>query len=312
MAIVSSKKKPQRRVRPAWILGGLVVIVLCAVISIVSRGTKEAAPAEEPGKVAVEAQPVVLPPPIAPLATEPDEPPPDEPPEPEAEQPQEKTAKPKRPVSKKQEELQKNYVYPTPGQARLDSGHIITFKPPEEGHVVRFFKEGKFYWCYPDGTFEAMERKPIFDDPFEEQLVGLSTPGATFVPSVLLNHSEEELREMLSREVVISEDDSEDVVQKKMAVAEMKKILYDYLQEGGTYQDFIREMHQYSQEERSLKAKGMAKVYDLIDNGDLDAARDFVETYNEILGENNFNPLSLPRKVAAQLYGDGGAAKSAH
>ena len=43
-----------------------------------------------------------------------------------------------------------------------------------------------------------------------------------------------------------------------------------------------------------------------------DARGYFVETYNEILGENNFNPLSLPKKVAAQLYGDGGAAKSAH
>lgn len=304
MAIVSSRKKTQRRVRPAWILGGLVFIVLCAGLFIVLRGAKKAAPVAEPQKIAVETRPVVQPLPTAPLATEPKGPMPGKTPEPEAAQPQEKPARPKRPISMKQEELQKNYVYPTPGQARLDSGYIMTFKPPEEGHVVRFFKEGKFYWCYPDGTFEAMERKPIFDDPFEEQLVGLATPGATFVPSVLLNHSEDELQEMLAREVVVNEDDSEDVIRKKEAVAEMKKILSDYLQEGGAYSDFIREMHEYSREERRLRSNGMSKVYDLMDRGDLDATRDFIETYNAILEENNFSPLKLPRSVEARLYGE--------
>lgn len=224
-----------------------------------------------------------------------------EPAKPEPETPSERPA---RPLSRSQAELQKNYVYPTPGQARLDSGYILTFKPPEEGHAVRFFKEGKFYWCYADGTFEAVERKPVFDDPFEEQLVGLATPGATFVPSVLLNHSEEELREMLSRPVVINEDDSEEIAHKKETVAEMKKILSDYLQEGGAYSDFIREMHEYSKEERRLRSNGVAKAYELVERGDLEAAREFVESYNAILGENNFNPLKLPKRLEAQLYGD--------
>ena len=60
-------------------------------------------------------------------------------------------------ISKEQETLQANYRYPTPGQARLPDGYIVTFKPPKEGHTVKFMIDREKYIFNPDGTFEHSE-----------------------------------------------------------------------------------------------------------------------------------------------------------
>lgn len=196
--------------------------------------------------------------------------------------------------SAEQRRLQAAYVYPTPGQARLDDGKILTFSPPAPGHSVKFRSNGKEYECFNDGTFKVTERRRVFEDPFEEQLIALATPGATFVPFVLLNHTEEELKSMLERQIVINEDDPEDVREKKELVASMKSMIMDYLEQGGDYVDFIERMQQYSVEERNLRTKGMMKIHDLVDDGDVNGAKAFLKTYNEILDEQGFAPLDLP------------------
>ena len=205
--------------------------------------------------------------------------------------------------SKEQEMLQANYRYPTPGQARLPDGYIVTFKVPEEGHTVKFMVDHDKYICHPDGTFEIIARKPVFEDKFEEEIISLAQPGATFFPHVLLNHTEAELKAMLAREVVINPDDDDDVKEKKMAVAEMKKMISDYLADGGDYANFVMEMHKYSKEERKLRVKGLSKLSDLLDDGRVEDARAFLVSYNAILDENGFAPLRLSKKVKAQLEG---------
>lgn len=204
-------------------------------------------------------------------------------------------------VSEEQKKLQVNYKYPTPGQARLPDGYIVTFKPPEEGQTVKFMIDHEKYVCYPDGTFEIIGHKPIFDDKFEEQLINLAMPGATFLPHTLLNHTVEELQAMLTREIIINPDDSDEVKEKKEAVVAIKQILSDYLADGGDYEYFIMEMFKYSKEERKLRIKGLTRLQDLIDDGQIDEARNFLKIYNNILEDNGFSALRLSKKVKAKL-----------
>lgn len=203
----------------------------------------------------------------------------------------------KKPISKEQERLRANYVYPTPGQAKLPDGFIVTFKVPEEGHTVKFVVDHDRYVCNPDGTYEIIKYTPIFEDKFEEQMINFAMPGGTFIPFVLLNHTEEELKSMLDREVVINPDDSDDVKEKKQAVAEMKVMIKEYLADGGNFVDFVNEMHKYSKEERKLRTKGLSRVEDLVERGEIDAARAFIKQYNEVLDENNFPPMRLPKRI---------------
>ena len=203
-----------------------------------------------------------------------------------------------------QERLRAEYVYPTPGQALTDGGKVVTFHPPPEGGKVTFMADGKTYECYHDGTYKIIEKKPVFEERFEEQLVALATPGATFLPAVLLDHTEEELRQMLARKVVIYDDDPEDVVQKKEAVAEMKKVLSDFLEQGGDYIEFVQEMHKSSLEERNLYRLGLDRLYDIAEGeGGAEEARRFLATYNELLDERGFSPLPLPAKMKKLLEG---------
>lgn len=214
-------------------------------------------------------------------------------------------AKPRKAASAdpEQERLQASYVYPTPGQAKIEgSGKILTFNVPPEGGHVTFIAEGKRYECYHDGTYKIIERRPVFEDPFEEQLIGLAMPGGAFAPGVLLNHTEEELKAMLARDVVINADDADDVVEKKEAVAAMKQIIRDYIDQGGDYIDFIEGMRKISDEERGLFTLGIGKIEDIIeDEKDIAKARRFLGEYNEILAERGFNELRLPKRLKAVL-----------
>ncbi len=204
-------------------------------------------------------------------------------------------------LSPEQAKLQAEYKYPTPGQAQLPDGTVLTFKVPAEGRSVKFFAQGARYECFPDGTVKVTERRRIFEDPFEEQLIGLATPGATFLPGVLLNHSEEELKAMLAREVVINDDDPDDVREKKAVVAEMKKALSEYIADGGDYVTFISEMQKVSAEEKKLRTKGVSRLYEILDADGPGKALEFLGAYNEILAESGFAPLALPKKLRDRL-----------
>ncbi len=197
-----------------------------------------------------------------------------------------------------------DFVYPTPGQALLRSGRILTYKPPKEGESVTIYDSGLFYTCYADGTYDVKEPKPVFDNMFDEQLISVAMPGKTFLPGVLLNHTEEELIAMLGREVVISPDDPPDIVDKKEAVAALKKFLIDYLNGGGSYEDFIEEMSNYSRTEWRLHVDGINKIYEFIENGKPEEAAIFVEKYNAILSEQEFSPLRLPADIDKVLLSD--------
>ncbi len=192
-----------------------------------------------------------------------------------------------------------------PGYLMLPSGRILTFKPPAEGDTVRVHSFGRVYECDSEGNFTDITAPPVFDNRFENEMVALSMPGGVFFPSAILNHTPEELDEMLHKEVVINPDDDEKTRHKKEAVAAMKKQILAYLEDGGDFIEFVQRMQQYSKEERRLRGNGMNKLEDLMEAGDLKQARRFLKEYNQILDENYFAPLYLSKKWKEQLYPDG-------
>ena len=106
---------------------------------------------------------------------------------------------------------------------------------------------------------------------------------------------------MLNRKIIINPDDRDEVKEKKEAVVAMKQILSDYLADGGDYEYFIMEMFKYSKEERKLRIKGLTRLQDLIDDGRIDEALNFLKIYNDILEDNGFSALRLSKKVKAKL-----------
>lgn len=189
----------------------------------------------------------------------------------------------------------------SPGQMALPDGRILTFRPPAEGTMVKVHSFGKTFECDSEGGWREITKKPIFDNPIENQLVSLAIPGGVFVPAAILGNSPEELDDILHRDVVINPDDDESTVEKKEAVAALKRQILEYMDEGGTFEGFVEEMRSYSKEEKKLRNSGMNRLEDIMESGDIDEARDFLQVYNGILEEQGFAPLRLPKKWREQL-----------
>ena len=188
-----------------------------------------------------------------------------------------------------------------PGTMQLPSGKVLTFPPPKEGEFRIVHSHGKMYKCDSEGNWEDVTPKPIFDNSFEECLVGLSVDGGSFIPGMLMGLDEDSVRKMLEKQIVINEDDGEDVVAKKEAVAQMKAVILDYMDGGGKFDDFVMEMYQFSAQERTLKGKGLKRLSELIREGNIDAARAYRDTYDEVLSKQGFSPLKLPKGLREAL-----------
>jgi hypothetical protein len=199
---------------------------------------------------------------------------------------------------------QTNEYVKKPGQMKLPNGRVLTFKPPEEGHTTKVISNGHIYECDSEGNYKEVTPPPIFDNRFENQLVGLSLSDGTFMPGMLKNHSEEEIMAMLKKQVVINEDDSDEVKTKKEAVAEMKGIILDYIAQGGTFDQFVDEMHSFAREERRLKSKAYKRILADIKEGKIEEARKFREEYDSILEKNGYSKLTIPRILAEELDKD--------
>lgn len=188
-----------------------------------------------------------------------------------------------------------------PGQMMLPSGKILTFKPPVPGSFRIIHSKGKQYKCDSEGNWEDITPKPIFDNFFEENLIGLSVEGGTFIPGMLMGYDEEDVISMLKRPVEIKEGDDETVVAKKEAVAEMKTIILDYIQQGGTFDQFVTEMRAFTVYERNIKGQALKKVTSLYNDGKIDEAKAFLQTFDGILSQEGFLPLRLPPKMRASF-----------
>ena len=193
-----------------------------------------------------------------------------------------------------------NYVKMA-GRMMLPDGRILTFPPPPPGTTRTVNADGKIYECDSEGNWEDITPPPVFDNAFEEQLIGLAMPDAHFIPGLLLNFDEGEVSKLLEKPVVINDDDSEDVKVKKQAVAEMKEVMREYIASGGTYLQFVTEMGEYSEQERMLKRKGISHINRLIRAGKTDEAKLYLAEINEVLEANEFSAIQLPRRLAEAL-----------
>ncbi len=194
-----------------------------------------------------------------------------------------------------------NAYVKTPGQMMLPDGRILTFEPPKAGSTKQVIAEGKIYECDAEGNFKDITPPSAFDNPFENMLVGLSVADGNFIPGLLQGYDQEAVLAMLKKEVVINDDDCEDIKMKKQAVAEMKQIILEYIDRGGTFDQFVSEMAEYAQQERILKRKGIHRILTLIREGKVEEAKRFKAEIDSLLVEQEFSALRLPKPIQEAL-----------
>lgn len=188
-----------------------------------------------------------------------------------------------------------------PGQMMLPDGRILTFKPPEKGMTKKVFVSGLVYECDSEGNFKDITPPEAFDNPFENMLVGLSIPDGKFIPGLLQGYAPNDIIAILKKEVVINPDDSEDIKLKKQAVAEMKKVILEYIDGGGTFDQFVSEMAEFAERERIIKRKGIHRILTLINEGRADEAKKFKAEIDQMLVDQEFSTITLPKPIQDAL-----------
>ena len=194
-----------------------------------------------------------------------------------------------------------NAVINKPGRLTLPDGQIITFKPPKEGTTTKVFANGKVFECDSEGGFKDITPKPIFETDFEEQLIGMAVVGKTFIPAFLKGHTPEEISPILDTPITIYEDDPDDVVATKEAVAEFKEGIKAYLADGGTWDQFVDEVASVAEEERHYRGMLLQKLSKLLHNGEKEEAQKLYRSFNAIIEEKGFSKIDLPPRLSKRL-----------
>lgn len=143
--------------------------------------------------------------------------------------------------------------------------------------------------------------KQYFDNPVENRLEKLGIPGrgvAMVLPNKL---SQEEVLAILRRPIQINEDDDEETVAAKERTAEMKTAALEYIESGGTFDEFIAEMVKTSNEEAAMKKSARAELNRLLKEGNYEAAAAYLEEANKALREAGLKEMGIPPPYKAKF-----------
>ena len=189
-----------------------------------------------------------------------------------------------------------------PGAMQLPDGRVLTFKPPKEGEFKIVHSHGAVYKCDHLGNWEDITPKPVFDNAFEESLVGLATNGS-FIPGVLMGLDYDYVIKMLTKPVVVDPGDPEDVVAKKEAVAAAKEAILDYMKDGASFDDFVMDMRRQVATERAIRGMALKEIVGLLRAGRTEEAADMRDAAERLMERETGGRLTLPAHIESSLEG---------
>ena len=106
--------------------------------------------------------------------------------------------------------------------------------------------------------------------------------------------SQEEILAILRRPIQINEDDDEETVAAKERTAEMKTAALEYIESGGTYDEFITEMVKTSNEEAEMKKTARMEMMRILKQEGYEAAEAYLEQVNPTLKEAGLKEMKIP------------------
>lgn len=182
-----------------------------------------------------------------------------------------------------------------PGALQLPNGKVITFKPPAPGEEKTVWVQGRKYTVDSEGNFRDDSPAKTFDNRFENTMEAMSAVGGGVLPAAALSIPKDDIAKYLASPIVINEDDPEDVVEKKIATAEMKELLKDYIRDGGTWEDFVMELNHIRRSERMLQSQAIAEIARMLRDGDEEGAQMYREKADEFMKSKGYKGLKVPK-----------------
>ena len=185
-----------------------------------------------------------------------------------------------------------------PGSMQTPDGRVLTFPVPAEGEFRIVHSHGAMYKCDHLGNWEDVTPKPVFDNAFEENLIGMNLQNGNFIPGMLMGLDEAEVMKMLKKPVTINPDDSEEVIRKKTAAAEVKELALDYMETtGASFDEFVMEMRKTATIQKGLTASTLKDIVGFLKKGDAKSAALYRDTLNQKFRELGLPDAKIPKHI---------------
>ena len=181
-----------------------------------------------------------------------------------------------------------------PGMIRLPNGFELRFKLPAEGETRQLLAGGEIWEIDSKGEIQNVTPPPIFEKPFEGMISALYERDGMVLPFALKRYSEEEVRKMCKEPTLSYDDDTPEIIQKRENVAMLKQAILEFLDGGGTFEEFVDDMQQHSQNAQRAQVEGMHGVRDLLQAGKDDEALQYYRLFTQDMADKGYGELKLP------------------
>ena len=182
-----------------------------------------------------------------------------------------------------------------------------TQKAPRAGETNAVGKARQQIWGTESRREMARARgsRRIFKHQSEAYLSMYAEPGKPVPPTPFGKNLEEDILEALKEPIVINmNEDTQDEIDLKNIVQWMKGELQQYLDGGGTVQDYLKELAKRQDRECGMRSEAYKLVSDACKNDSAENAYELWKKTNQFLEEKGISPISKP-SVLRREYGRG-------
>ena len=188
-----------------------------------------------------------------------------------------------------------------PGALQLPDGKVLTFPPPKEGEIRKVYAYGHMYECDHEGNFRDVTKRQLFNTAFEANFLGLAIEDKPFIPAFLKGLDQDEVRKILLKPYEAKGDETEEEMAQLKSYHEMRLAALQYMEEGGSFDEFVDYFAKQVKEERETNATCLREVMTLYKQGKLDEAKEMAEAANLLKKQKGLKELKLPAHVREQL-----------
>lgn len=188
-----------------------------------------------------------------------------------------------------------------PGMIRLPNGFELRFKLPPEGETRQLLAGGEIWEIDSKGEIQNVTPPPIFEKPFEGMISSLYERDGMVLPFALKEYSEKDVRRMCKEPTLSYDDDTPEIIQKRENVAMLKQAILEFLDGGGTFEEFVDDMQQHSQNALRSQVEGVHGIRDLLEAGKDGEALRYYRLMSQDMADKGYGELKLPSSYREAL-----------
>lgn len=186
-----------------------------------------------------------------------------------------------------------------PGAMQLPNGKVLTFPAPKEGEIRKVYAYGHMYECDHLGNFKDVTPRKLFHTAFEGNFLALAVEGKSFIPAFLTGLDQNEVKEILKKNYQPIGDETEEEMAQLKAYDEMRCAALQYMEEGGSFDDFVMDFANYEKKSRETNAMCLREVMTLCKEGKIHEAKEMAEAATKLMEQKGLRPFKLPPHVKA-------------